>query len=255
MLAADTLGSYGSLARFMDVQRLQKVGDNAVVGAGGDLSDWQYIQHMMDNLMYVCVPVCVAYPCSQQERNEFDGHKLQPRQVYAYLSQVMYERRSKMDPLWNALILGGYDTKTSESFLGYVDLLGTTYQSSTIATGFGLHLAQPMLRKAVEGRESELTEQEARKIVEDCMKVLCAYLAIAHMLTLVYRDARSINRVRTCLLRCSHSVSHCYDHCSWPTYLRAHQRRDQLGLCRGSAWLRTPDTIGYRRNLGTSASL
>ena len=33
MLAADTLASYGSLARYKDVRRLQKVGDNTLIGA------------------------------------------------------------------------------------------------------------------------------------------------------------------------------------------------------------------------------
>ena len=93
----------------------------------------------------------------------------------------MYQRRSKVDPLWNSLIVGGVDQTTGKPFLGYVDLLGTTYESSTIATGFGLHLAQPLLRKAVEGREEQLEEQQAREILESCMKVL------------FYRDARSMN--------------------------------------------------------------
>lgn len=83
----------------------------------------------------------------------------------------MYNRRSKIDPLWNSFVLGGYSE--GKPFLGYVDLLGVTYQSSTIATGFGLHLAQPLLRKAVEGREDQLTEEQARSILEGCMKVLC----------------------------------------------------------------------------------
>ena len=169
MLATDTLGSYGSLARYMDIRRLAPVGDNVVVGAGGDMSDWQNIQHILDKL-------------TLEESNEDDGHSLTPAQVYAFLAHTMYERRSKIDPLWNALVVGGFDKKSNEPFLGYVDLLGTTYQSSTIATGFGLHLSQPMLRKAVEGREATLTEEEARGILEECMRVL------------FYRDARSINR-------------------------------------------------------------
>ena len=44
----------------------------------------------------------------------------------------MYQRRSKLDPLWNAIVMGGYDANTSTPFLGYVDLLGTTYQLSLI---------------------------------------------------------------------------------------------------------------------------
>jgi 20S proteasome alpha/beta subunit len=68
-------------------------------------------------------------------------------------------------------------------FLSYVDLLGTTYSASTLATGYGAYIAQPLLRKAVEGKENVLTEDEARKILEDCMRVL------------FYRDARSLNKV------------------------------------------------------------
>lgn len=64
-----------------------------------------------------------------------------------------------------------------------MDLKGNSYQSKTIATGFGAYLAQPMLRKAVEGNEDTLTENEARKLLEECMKVL------------YYRDARSLNKV------------------------------------------------------------
>jgi len=68
------------------------------------------------------------------------------------------------------------------SFLAYVDLLGTTYSASTLATGYGAYIAQPLLRKAVERRENILTEDEARKILEESMRVL------------FYRDARSINQ-------------------------------------------------------------
>lgn len=65
-----------------------------------------------------------------------------------------------------------------------MDLLGTTYTSPTLATGFGAHLAQPLLRKATEGREGDLTKEEAEAVLVDCMRVL------------FYRDARSINKVR-----------------------------------------------------------
>ena len=67
--------------------------------------------------------------------------------------------------------------------MGYVDLLGTTYQASTLATGYGAYIAQPLLRKAVEGHEHTLTEEEGIAILDNAMKVL------------FYRDARSINKV------------------------------------------------------------
>jgi 20S proteasome subunit beta 7 len=73
-------------------------------------------------------------------------------------------------------------------FLAYVDLLGTTYSASTLATGYGAYIAQPLLRSAVENNEDTLTEEAARKILEDSMRVL------------YYRDARSINKVSQSLI-------------------------------------------------------
>lgn len=138
------------------------------------MSDFQHIQHSLDTL-------------TTSEFTQSDGHTLGPSEIYEYLSQVMYARRSKMNPLWNSLLVGGW--KDGKSFLGYVDLLGTTFTASTLATGYGAYIAQPLLRKAVEGRETTLTEEEGVKIIAESMKVL------------FYRDARSLNKVRVVLFR------------------------------------------------------
>ena len=63
-------------------------------------------------------------------------------------------------------------------------MLGTTFQASTIATGYGAYLAQPLLRDAVEGKEDQLEEAQAQALLERCMKVLW------------YRDARSTDIVQ-----------------------------------------------------------
>ena len=38
-----------------------------------------------------------------------DGHALTSSQIYEYLSNLMYSRRSKMDPLWNAFLVAGVE--------------------------------------------------------------------------------------------------------------------------------------------------
>ena len=70
------------------------MGQNTVIGAGGDMSDFQYIQAILDEIMI-------------DEFTAADGHNLGPAEIHEYLSQVMYARRSKMNPLWNSLIVGG----------------------------------------------------------------------------------------------------------------------------------------------------
>lgn len=91
-----TTASYGSLARFDDVQRLHKVGDLTCVGASGDLSDYQQLQHMLDSL-------------SVKQSQLGDDHALRTSQIFEYLTRVMYNRRSKMNPLWNSLLVAGWE--------------------------------------------------------------------------------------------------------------------------------------------------
>ncbi|OSD00362.1 proteasome endopeptidase complex beta subunit [Trametes coccinea BRFM310] len=167
MLAADNLASYGSLARFKDIQRLHPVGSSTVLGASGDMSDFQALQAILDDL-------------TTDEFTYQDGHDLGPAEVHEYLSRVMYARRSKMDPLWNSLLVGGF--RDGKRFLGYVDLLGTTYSAPSIATGYGAYIAIPLLRAAVDGKEDTLTEDAARALLHECMRVL------------FYRDARSLDK-------------------------------------------------------------
>lgn len=114
-----------------------------------------------------------------------DGHQLSPRQWYTALSSYQYERRTGMNPLWNANIIAGFDARTDERLLAYSDLLGTTYEDDAIATGFGAYLAIPLLRRAVEERGVEaIGEQEAASILEQCLRVL------------YYRDARALDKVQ-----------------------------------------------------------
>jgi len=169
-ITTDTLGSYGSLARFFVLERLKQIGDYTVLGAGGDYSDFQSIVKTLDELV-------------NDEFCRNDGSKLYPEEIYNYLCRVMYSRRNKMNPLWNYLVVAGY--RDSEPFLGHVDLLGTCFKDDFLATGYGGYIALPLIRKAW---HANLTKEEAVKLLEDCMRVL------------FYRDARSTNRIQIATL-------------------------------------------------------
>lgn len=43
LLAADVLGSYGSLARYRCVERLVKVNEKTIMAASGDIADFEYL--------------------------------------------------------------------------------------------------------------------------------------------------------------------------------------------------------------------
>jgi len=168
MITADTLGSYGSLARFKSLERVKKLGEYTAIGASGEYSDFQTLMVTLEQLL-------------DKDFEEDDGIVKSPREIYNYISQVMYHRRNQMDPFYNQLVVAGY--KDGKSLLGYIDLHGTSYEDDTIATGYGAYIARPLLRKAY---KPNLTKEEAKKILEDCMRVM------------YYRDARSINKLQMC---------------------------------------------------------
>ena len=119
---------------------------------------------------------------SGAEAHEVQAPLLSAKNLHTYLSKVLYKRRSDFNPLWNALLVAGLDDKGAP-FLASADLLGTTFSAPTLATGFGAHLAQPILRKVVPDEEAskQLGRERAVEAVQECMKVL------------FYRDARSMN--------------------------------------------------------------
>merc|ERR1712072_1086875 len=66
LMVTDMLGSYGSMARFKCVERLKKFGEHTCVGAGGDLSDFQYIEELLNDLI-------------EEDMTHMDGQPLAPK--------------------------------------------------------------------------------------------------------------------------------------------------------------------------------
>lgn len=177
MLAADTLASYGTMARYKDMRRMCKVGDNCLIAASGEISDYQSLQNMLNDV-------------HQNDINQDDGYVRSPKEIHNYLRAVLYQRRNKGNPLWNQLLVAGYnsnsnarskDTAGNGAFLGYVDLIGTSYEEDFVATGFGAHLALPLIR---EKWSADMEEGEARALIEDCLKVC------------FYRDCKAFYRIQ-----------------------------------------------------------
>jgi 20S proteasome subunit beta 7 len=48
ILAADVLGSYGSLSKYRNLPRIHQVNDETVLALGGDLSDADYMKEAID---------------------------------------------------------------------------------------------------------------------------------------------------------------------------------------------------------------
>lgn len=175
VMSADTLGSYGSLARFPNCPRLISINKNILIGASGDYADFQYLKDIIHQKI-------IDEDCLD------DGFKIKPKALHCWLTRVLYNRRSKLDPLWNDYIVGGM--QNGEPFLGTVNLLGVAYEDNHIATGFGAHLVLPQMRTAWE-KNPNMTQQEAQNLLVKCMEVL------------YYRDGRTFNKYQVATITAS----------------------------------------------------
>lgn len=172
IMAADMLGSYGSLARFRDCPRLLKVNNNTVLGAAGDYADFQFLSNTIQ----------------QHEIDEEcldDGFGFSPASLHCWLTRVLYNRRSQFNPLWNTYIVVGMEDE--KPFLGYVDKVGMAYEAPSLACGFGAMVALPVIRETME-KNPDLNQEQAVALIDRCMKLL------------YYRDARSLNKYQVAIV-------------------------------------------------------
>lgn len=157
LVAADTLASYGGTARYKNICRMKQVGEYTLLGASGELSDFQYLSQQLDEL-------------HDEDWLHDDGCRMGPHEYSSYIGRVMYNRRTKMNPLYNQFVVVG-KKKDGPSQLSYIDHQGTAFEEDFIATGFGMHLAMPLMRN--EWR-ADMSLDEAKALVIKCLQV-CFY--------------------------------------------------------------------------------
>ncbi|GAV08711.1 hypothetical protein RvY_18368 [Ramazzottius varieornatus] len=180
VLAADTVGSYGTLCKIRTVPRLLKVNKNTVLAMSGDYADFQFIEQHIGKQ-------------SIRDFNSDDGYEWSPKSLHSWLTRVLYNARSKIDPLWNSYVVGGYETETNRPYLGGLTMLGISYTSPYVATGFGRFIAQPFLADQVE-KNPELDEKTAR-------------VAAIHALRLLYyRNRESSNKYQLAVVTKDNAV-------------------------------------------------
>jgi 20S proteasome subunit beta 7 len=157
LVAADTLASYGSQARYKDFVRMRPVGSYSLLGASGEMSDFQYMGKMIDEL-------------DEEDWLSQDGCMLGPKQYASYVGRVMYNRRSKGNPLYNQFLVVG--KKGDEPpLLAFVDHQGTYFEDDYCATGFGSYLAMPLLRNEW---KPTISKADAEQLIIKCLKI-CFY--------------------------------------------------------------------------------
>jgi 20S proteasome subunit beta 7 len=157
MLAADTAVSYGSMKKSKKTSRMAELSKESAIACSGEMADFQELQKILKE---------------KREADEIEGdgtHFLKPKDYFNYISRIQYQRRMKMDPIWNGSIVGGVRADTGESFLGMIDLYGTKVEGNFLITGLGAHYCQVLMQNTW---RPDLSEEEARRLIEDCMRVM-----------------------------------------------------------------------------------
>ncbi|XP_017091638.2 proteasome subunit beta type-4 [Drosophila bipectinata] len=167
MIAADTMVSYGSLSRYQSIDRVFKINEKILLGGGDDFADIQSIKRTIDQKM-------IADQCSA------DDIEMKPKELAMWLTRVLYNRRTRMNPLFIDVVVGGVNEE-GQPLLANVDLRGRFYEDYVVATGFARHLAIPLVRERKPANR-EFTAEEATTLIRKCMEVL------------YYRDTRNTSK-------------------------------------------------------------
>ena len=174
-LAADTLLSYGSLAKQTNIPRMALLGHSTVLGFSGDYADFQDATKEMKNEIL---------DAQMLEDGVIHG----PKEIFSLLHRTVYGKRSNFEPWQCQFTVMGWD-KNDGAFLGGVDSIGTKWSGDCVSTGYGGHICLPLLRKAIAEKQKRagnpkalLSRDEAVAVLEDCMRGL------------FYRECRAANR-------------------------------------------------------------
>lgn len=167
LLAADTLLSYGTLAKWPNIPRIKILGEWTAVCATGDYADFQEMTKELEGVI---------------ERHSIYSNvdDLTPREVFSYLQRRVYKKRCDFEPCLCQFVVMG--CRGGDVFLGSIDDVGTRWESRCVASGYGAYIALPLLREAFDKKPDGLTRQEAEALLKDCLRVL------------FYRECRAINK-------------------------------------------------------------
>uniref|UniRef100_A0A8C9G9G1 Proteasome subunit beta n=1 Tax=Piliocolobus tephrosceles TaxID=591936 RepID=A0A8C9G9G1_9PRIM len=184
MIAADKKASYGSYAKFQDVQRIFKINNKSVMSFSGELADAQYLNNLltrvnMDNI--------------SEKKNKYDIHDT--KFYHSYVSRLFYNRKDRINPLFNTIVIAGLNSQEYDSndenvllysetdkdnenykiidkndlYIGFTDMHGTKFSEDYITTGYARYFALTLLRNHY---KDNMTEDEARYLLNECLKIL-----------------------------------------------------------------------------------
>lgn len=123
MIGADTNITYGSMMKIKDARRIEKLNDECIFAASGEMADFQDLIKQLRRK-------------AEDDEIAQDGATfMRPRDYYNFIGAQNYQRRLKMNPLWCTTIVAGVNKDNGEVFLGSSDLYGTKIEQDFLLSG------------------------------------------------------------------------------------------------------------------------
>ena len=143
ILATDHVVCYGSQFKFNDVPHTVELSPTCLFAATGELAHFQELTKTVSS-------------CVRSEQCKSGGRDLTSAEIFTLIKRLLYQHRSKIQPLFMQAVIAGVDGDTS--FLGVCDEYGTNWEDNIIATGIARYMRGLQLDQAVGKSKEEVIE-------------------------------------------------------------------------------------------------
>jgi 20S proteasome subunit beta 7 len=93
-VASDRSVFYGKMERMQEQTRQFRLNPYCMVVFSGDFADFQWLQNLLERKQL---------ELQRGDRKQY----LKPEMVHGFLTSLFYQRRSKMNPIWNTVVVCG----------------------------------------------------------------------------------------------------------------------------------------------------
>eukprot|EP01017_Pseudomicrothorax_dubius_P039234 TRINITY_DN5985_c0_g3_i2.p1 TRINITY_DN5985_c0_g3~~TRINITY_DN5985_c0_g3_i2.p1 ORF type:complete len:201 (-),score=64.11 TRINITY_DN5985_c0_g3_i2:154-756(-) len=166
----DTTSSYGKMAMYKNVNKFEVINQQTVYAASGEVSDFQELTRFLREV-------------ERRSLNAADGYTHNAHDYANLLARKQYQMRNKGDPFLVQSVIGGI--VDGKPYLAVIDPFGTPLQKTAVLTGYARYLCPPIVQNYW---DETADEEKARRVVEECFKVL------------FYRDAKAVDRIQIAIV-------------------------------------------------------
>ncbi|KAL3075437.1 hypothetical protein niasHT_004334 [Heterodera trifolii] len=164
-MATDRTVFASGVHRFQNNTRQYRLNNYCLISFSGDFAEFQWLQNLLER---------------RQMELQIDAgmDHMKPKMVHAFLTSLFYQRRSKMNPFLNTMVVCGmqsveFHAGEIKPFIGVIDMRGNAYEVDHVATEIGKYLLRQMLetRQTQANGAEQMSKEEALRMIAAALEV------------------------------------------------------------------------------------